>query len=129
MRVIGWALMVLGAFLLGRAVFGDLDGDWRSIVLWIGFGVPILLFGIAFNGWAIRLCAAMAWILPATVLLGGLMVMVDPSYASALDGPRNWVGSTLEARLVAGFFMIAGAGGLAGWDYSVRNGLDKWVGR
>ncbi|MBC6456819.1 hypothetical protein [Actinomadura sp. HBU206391] len=129
MGVIGWALMVFGAVIIGRAVFGEVYGDWRPTVLWLGLGVPLLLFGLAFNGWAVRLCAAMAWTLPATILFGALIVMVDPGYASVLDGPENWVGSTLEARLVAGFLMVVGAAGLIGWGYSVRNGLGTWVGR
>jgi hypothetical protein len=126
MRAVGWILLVCATLMIGRVVLGKTEGDWRSIVLWLGLGMPLLLFGLALNGWAVRLCAAMAWTLPATALFGGLVIIVDPGYASVLDGPRDWIGSAGEARLFGGFLVIVGTAGLGGWGWSVRNGLDKW---
>ncbi|WP_433465003.1 hypothetical protein [Spirillospora sp. CA-128828] len=65
---------------------GAAEGDWRSDVLWAGLGISILLGGLALNGWMMRLCVALAWILPATLLFGAVVLVVDPEYGTFLDG-------------------------------------------
>ncbi|MFD0856230.1 hypothetical protein ACFQ07_28585 [Actinomadura adrarensis] len=97
---------------------GSIDGGWRTNVFVAGIGISVLLGGLALNGWVERVCIALAWVFPATLLYGAVLLLVDPSYGSFLDGSRTY--SDSEIRGIGGIFLVAGAAGLAGYVYAVR---------
>ncbi|MEU8798911.1 hypothetical protein [Spirillospora sp. NPDC048819] len=123
MRVLGFILLGCGVLAVGRAVSGF--GDWRSAVLWAGMGVPLLLGGLLFNGWFADLCGALAWTLPATILFAGVVLLVDPDYASRLDGPKNQMDAGWQSYGLGVLFLLLGAAGVAGWAYAVRRALAR----
>ncbi|MWA05756.1 hypothetical protein F8568_036450 [Actinomadura sp. LD22] len=120
LRLFGFVLIACGLLCLVRVTTGQVEGDWRSDVLWSGLGLPLALAGLALNGWALAFCAALAWTFPATILFGGLVVLVDPGYASFLDSTRHPVGSGWQARGLGVLFTAVGAAGLAGYYHLVR---------
>ena len=122
MRIIGWLLVAGAALAIGNAVVGRTEGGWRAAVLWIGLGVPLLLGGLALNGWALRLFVVMAWMLPATFVLAGLILLLDPAYGATLDGARNWMSTSGKARTFGVVFMGVGAAGLYGYGWTIRKG-------
>lgn len=125
MRIIGWLLVAGAALAIGNAVLGRFDGGWRAAVLWIGLGVPLLLGGLALNGWALRLFVVMAWMLPATFVLAGLILLLDPAYGETLDGARNWMSSLGKARTFGAIFASVGAAGLYGYAHTIRKGSKR----
>lgn len=125
MRVLGFVLLGCGVLVLGRVATGNAGGDWRSVVLWTGMGIPLLLGGLLLNGWFVKLCGTLAWTLPATILFAGLVLMVDPAYASVLDGPKNQVDTGWRARGFDILFLLLGATGCAGWAYVAKKSLNR----
>ncbi|MGP4029564.1 hypothetical protein [Actinomadura sp. 3N407] len=125
MRVLGFLLIGCGVLAVGRAVTGNAGADWRSAVLWAGMGVPLLLGGLLFNGWFADLCGALAWTLPATILFAGVVLLVDPGYASRLDGARNRMDADWQSYGLGVLFLLLGAAGIAGWAYAVSRALAR----
>jgi hypothetical protein len=63
---------------LGSIAMRATEGDWRTQTLVAGLGLSLLLGGLALNGWMLRLCVALAWIFPVTLLFCAVVLLIDP---------------------------------------------------